>query len=435
MSEPTTSALSRRGFLLAGAAGASAPLLPAALGEGGPSGWVPLSHAATALPRVRPIWSQRAYEAFGVCSHPNFGKSVYKYTSQWMAALAGTRASYFRGMYSHGITATRTTTRLARDHGISWGMTVCPTLAYKDADLVRRLRHIADNAADICLYVEGVNEPNYVRGGGSPPADWPQRTVAKQKLIWQAVKADPRLSHVKVVGPSLQAVVGKENHYKALRDAGIVRYMDYAGIHRYHGGRYPDHLIDERLAWIDRYWGGKPTWITETGYTNALARKRGHNPVPEDVSAAYAPSALLEAVDRGCKVTWFELLDDPDPGAKDEIESNFGMFAIKDGMAPPWRAKPVVATMRSFLGRLEDPGPAYDPPSIGLRVTSQVDDVRRTVVARRDGSVTLHLRRATNCWHPVDQKRISVKTVPVRVETAKGTRTVWVDHRVTSIGL
>lgn len=427
--------LSRRGLLLAGLAGVSAPVVPVLAGQSSAAQRDAAAAGRSSLPTVKPLWSQNVYEAFGVCAHPNFGRSTYRYTSQWMDALAQTGASYFRGMYAHRLAATTTTARLARRHGIRWGMTVSPDLSMSDREIVARVRHIATNAADVCLYVEGINEPNHIRGSGAIPDDWARRTVAKQRVIWQAVKSHPSLAHVKVLGPSLQAVVGTESHHRAVRDAGLLRYMDYAALHRYSGGRYPNHLIDERLAWIREYWPGKPTWITETGYTNALASPSGHRPVPEDVSAVYAPSALLEAVDRGCNVAWYQLLDSPDPGPKNIQENNFGMFATRTGMAPPWRPKPVVAVMRSFLSRLEDPGPAYDPPRIGLEVTSRADDVQSTVVAKRNGTVTLHLRRATNCWDPIDQRRIPVQAVPVVVRTAKGTRTFRVDHEVRSVAL
>jgi len=242
-----------------------------------------------------------------------------------MAALAKTNAGYFRGMYANGLSATSETTRVAREYGVEWGMGVCPDdWSLSDAELVSRIKHIARNAADICLYIEGVNEPNFAGAGRRTATDWPQRTVAKQKVIWQTVKGDSRLAHVKVVGPSLHAVVGTEAQYKLLGDAGVARYMEYAAMHRYPGGHYPDQGLDQRLAWVKRYWGGKPTWITETGYNNALADSGGQNPVPEDVSAVYAPSTVLEAVDRGCKVIWYELLDDPDAGAKDNPEATVG---------------------------------------------------------------------------------------------------------------
>lgn len=352
-----------------------------------------------------------------------------------MAALAQTGAYYFRGMYAHNISATKVATGAARSHGIKWGMTVCPDLSFSDSDLVARIKHIAANAADLCIFVEGINEPNYNRGTGTVPTDWARRAVAKQRLIWQTVKGDARLRHVKVLGPKLQASVGTESHYRALGAAGIAQYMDFAALACYPGGQYPYDALAQRLAWIRSYWGGKPGWITETGYTNALAATRGHAVVPEDVSAAYAPSILLEALERGCRVSMFELLDSPDAGAADDTEDHFGMFAISGGEAPPWRAKPIVSSLRSFLSGLKDPGPAYDPARISLSVTSSASDVRSTVTAKRNGSATVHLRRARDVWNPSSKSRIGVPEVAVKVTTPRGSRTVMVDHRVRSIAL
>jgi hypothetical protein len=385
---------------------------------------------------VKPISSRRAYRAFGVCSHPNFGTTVYKNTTDWMDALAKTGASYFRGLYSDGITSTKTTTASARAHGIQWGMTVCPEdWSLTDPGLISRINHIADNAADVCLYIEGVNEPNHERDGSKAPSDWIQRTIQKQRIIWNTVKSNPKLSHVKVVGPSLHAVVATEADYAALAQAGLPKYMDFAALHRYPNGRYPDWLLDEKLAWVAKYWGGKRTWITETGYTNGIAATGGQNPVPEDISARYAPSALLEAVDRDCKVTWYELLDDPDYGAKNVMESNFGMFAAENGTAPPFRAKPVVASMRQILDTLRDDGVGYSPKEIPLRITSAAKDLRTTVTAKRDGTATVFLRRSLPCWDIKARKRIDVPFVDVKIESAKGAQTVRVDDVVRAVQL
>lgn len=429
MDDPVVPSLSRRGLLLAGLAGAAS--IP--LSRGAAVATVSPSLALEALPWARPKSSNLVYEAFGVCSHPNFDNTAYRHTEAWIDGLVRVGAGYFRGLYAHDKSLTLVTTRLARSHDIKWGMTVCPDLSYPTTELVRRIKHIAGNAADVCLYVEGINEPNHVRDGGKVPADWVKRTVAIQKVIWQTVKGDSRLAHVKVVGPSLHSGKSTEQQYRALRDAGLVQYMDYAGIHRYHLGEYPDRLLDERLGWVERFWGGKPVWITETGYTNALHRSTGHKPVPEDVSAVYAPSTLLEAVDRNCKVSWYELLDDPDPLAKDDTESNFGMYATAVDEAPPWRAKPVVPVMRALLAQLKDPGPAYTPPRMQLEVTTDADDVRTTLVGKRDGTVTLYVRRATDCWDPVALKPIVVTPVPVVVKTTHATWTLAVTHAVQSI--
>jgi hypothetical protein len=338
-------------------------------------------------------------------------------------------------MYAHELAATAVAVTAARSNNLKWGMTVCPGLSFPNSTLVARIKHIAANAADRCLFIEGINEPNYNHATGTVPVDWAERTVAKQRLIWQTVKGDSRLSHVKILGPKLQATVGTASHYEELGAAGIAQYMDFGALACYPGGLYPYSALDQRLGWITQYWGGKPAWITETGYTNALAATRGHAVVPEDVAAIYAPSLLLEAVAHGCRVSVFELLDSLDGGVKDDTEANFGLFALRDGEAPPWRTKPIASALRSFLSGLKDPGPAYTPAPVLLRVTSPASDVRSTVTAKRNGSATVHLRRAMNVWDPVTKTPIAVPEVAVKIQTVLGSRTVLVDHHVRSFSL
>jgi hypothetical protein len=259
--------------------------------------------------------------------------------------------------------------------------------------------------------------------------------VRRQKAIWQTVRSEPSLAHVKVIGPSLQAVHADASDYRALAAAGLNRYMDYAAMHRYPAGHYPDQLIDQQLGWIRSYWGGRKTRITESGYNNALARTAGALAVPEDVSAAYAPSVLLEAVDRNCSISWYEVLDDADPGAKNVVESNYGLFALRGGTAPPWRAKPAVGELTTFLASLKDPGPGFATRGIRLKVSSRARDLRTTVVQKRNGRTAVFLRRATDCWDPKRQARIPVPRVAVTVRTATGNRTFHVDHRVRRVVL
>ncbi len=413
-------------MLAAGVAGLSATAVPALSGIGA-------SSAFAALPTVQPLSSHAAFSALGVVALPQKVTTPYRFVSQWMAALAQTGFTYFRGRYDHELSATAQTTSAARTHNIRWGMTVCPDLSFPDSLLVDRIKHIAANAADRCLYIEGINEPNYNRSTGTVPSNWVPRTLAKQRIIWQTVKGDARLSHVKVLGPKLQAVVGTESHYRALGEAGIAQYMEIASLPSYPSGLPPYPLLDQRLSWVSQHWGGKPSWIAETGYTNALAAA-GSTSVPEDVAGIYAPALLLEAVKRGCRIVVFELLDSPNP-ANNDVQDNYGIFAMQSGEAPPWRSKPIANALRTFLAALKDPGPAYAPATIQLAVTSPANDVQSIVTAKRSGSATVHIRRAKSCWNPETKRRIAVPEVAVRIQTPQSTRTVMVDHHLRSIPL
>lgn len=411
---------SRRGLLLSAAAGGAVVATPGA--------------ATAALPLVRPRSSAEVVSAFGVNARPNFLTTGYRYYKQWMAGLANMGATSFRGSYAPGLPQTLEVVAEARRLGLKWDMVVAQSRSDTATKINRTLRHIAANAADVCQSVKGLNEPNHVRGSGEVTGDWYTDTIRVQRIIWNFVQSDSRLGGVTVVGPTLQDVYAERADYQRLADRGLLQLMDVGAIHRYPGGRYPDFKMDETLSMLRQTWPGKQIWIAETGYTNAMAATSGHRTVPEGVAAAYGPSALLEAVDRGCRTAFFEALDDPDPGAKDDTERNFGLFATQTGDGPPWRAKPIVASMRSMLTSLADPGPAYTPAQIRFRATGSTD-LRTTLTAKRNGTVTAHLRRATNCYDPIRRRAIFVPTTRVKIETAAGVRYVDVDHRVTSVRL
>ena len=380
-----------------------------------------------ALPEVQPMPSKRLATGYGVCAHPNFNKATYRHTAAWMERLASMNASYFRGMYAPNLPSVRLATSEARKHGLGWLATVTPEdLQQSKSELLTRLRHLRDNAADVVIAIEGVNESNSMSDGSRPSVDWAKRTVAVQKSIWDFVKATPALNHVKVVGPSLHATVdtARRDHLQ-LGSLGLQRYFDCAGLHRYFGGRYPNYHIDKRLRWIREAYGHVPTWVTETGYTNSVDNLTEHKPVPERVSAAYGPLSLLEFAVRGCRSTRYELLDDPDDGAKNEVESNLGLWRTRGRKPSTWTEKPEVRVMRKFLASVKDPGPSYTPRPIRLKVTGP-DEIRSLAVAKRNGNAAVLLWQARAIFDPINRRRIDVAPVNVRVKTAQSSTTVRV---------
>jgi len=433
---PQSRALSRRSVLKHGAvAAAASAAAPVFSGFAGP---LVADANAAALPMVTPKWSQLAAESFGVCAMPLYDKTAYHYRSAWIGNLASMGVHFIRGSYGEGSTASRETVSLLRSHHMKWGMIGIEEdeLTAPDSRIVARVNDIANRAADVCLYVEGINEPNHNRDRSRVPSNWKELTLAKQKTLWQAVQARPQLrGRVAVLGPSFQMNAIRDSDYKWFADHGLLNYMTHIGSHAYSGGRYPDEKFQSLLGPALKHWK-KPVWVTETGYTNALAGPGGPNPVPEAVAGVYAPSAVLEAIDRNWKLTWFEVLDDPDSGSKSEIEANYGLFALTNNrMAPPWRAKPAANALKGILTSLRDPGPAYRPRAIGLRVSAPVADVRWTALGKRDGSVRLYLRRAAEVYNPDSRRMLSVPKVRVAITTARGTKTVDVGAAVTSVRL
>ena len=419
---PQSSALSRRSVLKRGAAAAAAgAATPVFSGFAGP---LTSSASAAGLPLVTPKWSQLALESFGVCAMPLHDHSVYQYRSAWISNLAGMGVHFMRGTYKPGFSPTYETASLVRQHRLKWQMVLVTDLRQSDADIRNRVADIGRRAADVCLAVEGINEPNHNRSGGGVPSNWRELTLAKQKVLWQAVQATPSLRGKPVLGPSLQMQKATSSDFQWFASHGLLNYMTHAGAHCYPAGRYIDANFDRMLSPLKQW--RKPIWVTETGYTNALATNGGQNPVSEAAAGVYAPSAVLEAIDRGWRVNWFEVLDDPDAGSKDNVEANYGLYGLRSGMAPPWRPKPAAVALGNILRGMKDAGPTYRPAARGLRVSAPVSDVRWTALGKRDGSVRLYLRRAN---------QPGASKVNVSIATAKGTKSVSVGTAVVSVPL
>lgn len=377
------------------------------------------------LPLVEAVHSDAVATSYGVCGHVNFNTTVYGSTREWLGLVDSLGANYFRSMYAHTLSSNTVAIGEARRLGLGWLATVCPEdWVQTDAQLIARLQHIRDNAADVVVAIEGVNEPNHERSGGPPPADWPQRTLRVQKIIWDYVQAN--MPHIKVVGPSLHASVSTvhEDHI-ALGNLGIGYLMGYAGLHRYFGGRYPDYLIDERIGWIRDEWGPNlPVWVTETGYTNCVNNTTQHKPVPEGVSAAYGPLTVLEFFTRNCRSTRYELLDDPDP-EKNDVESNFGLWRTPNLSPLTWTEKPEAGVMRGFLAGLADPGPAFTPTAVQLRVSGPTN-MKSLVVGKRDGSHQLLLWQSAGIFDPFTQRPVTLPSAAVFIQRPQTSFTVTV---------
>jgi hypothetical protein len=425
----------RRSFL-AGASAASAVAVGSALS----GGFSPAAAATTALPLVTPVWSESIRRSFGIAVQPQNQTGPYGAEDVWVKYVADMNATYIRGKYSNAVSLRAATDMLinqCRTLGLKWVMTVIPedwsmTLAQLRAVLV----DIRDRAADVCIAIEGMNEPNDYVDGSLVRSDWAQATVAYQKVIWDFVKTTPTLSHVAVISPSLaMAVADPSVDFDALAAAGVVNYIDYAGMHSYPGGLKQDNKVDVRLGYVSDSWGAKPTWVTETGYQNAMAAPLvGPRPVPYDVSATYGPRSLLEYFSRGCNSARYELLGEPDPTNADP-QAAYGLLDCPSSNPATWSFKPEYYVMRDFLAALKDApagGGSYTPSPVPLQVTAP-STVKWLLTAKADGTTTLYAFLNASIWDAIKRVPLTPAPVNVTVTDRAGARTIKVGASVTAI--
>ncbi len=421
-----TSALSRRGLLAgAAAAGAAVPVLGA--GSLSPA-------AAATLPQVTPVWSETIRRSFGVAVQPQMQHTPYGEVNAWPAHAADLGVHYIRGKYASNLRSVDTLVQQCRALGLKWVMTVIPEdWSMSLTELKAALIDIRDNAADLCIAIEGMNEPNHNRDGSPVRADWAAMTVAYQKVIWDFVKSTPSLRHVSVISPSLQ--MGGDDiytHFTKLRDAGIANYIDYAGMHSYPAGLKPDSKVETRLGYVRNAWGPVPTWVSETGYTNAMnAPMVGPRPVPADVSATYGPRSVLDYFTRGCKSARYELLGEPDP-TNSQPEASYGLLHCPSNNPGTWTRKPEFDVLKKFLAGLKDTAASYTPSPVPLQVTAPAN-VKWILTAKSDGTKTVLAYLNAPVWDIRRRTRLSVSPVDVVIVDRAGTRKVRVGAGVVAI--
>jgi hypothetical protein len=424
----TASGISRRGLLAgAAAATAAAPVL-------GAGAFTPA--AAAGLPLVTPVWSEKIRQSFGICVQPQMQNSTYGEIDLWTKYAADLGVPWIRGKYAASLRSSDRIIARCRALGLKWVMTLIPEdWSMSNAELRAALASIRDKASDVVIAIEGMNEPNHNRDRTPLRADWAEATVAYQKVIWDFIKSTPSLSHVKVISPSLmmqtQDTVGDFNK---LRDAGVTKYVDYAGTHSYPAGLKPDSTVDTRLGIIASSWGsGLPTWVSETGYQNAMnAPLAGPRPVPTDVSATYGPRSVLEYFTRGCKSARYELLGEPGDADLNEVQAHYGLFNTPTVNPTTWTAKPEYFALQKFVTALKDTAASYTPTAVPLQVTAP-SNVKWVLTAKSDGTKTLLAYLNASIWDVKHRTRIKVNPVDVVVTDRLGPRTFKVGADLVSI--
>lgn len=261
-------------------------------------------------------------------------------------------------------------------------------------ELVSTLRSNVRGAA------EAVEGPNEFDASGGP--DWAAQLSDYQRRLYGAIKGDPSLAPLPVVGPSIV----QHRNQDTLGD--ISGSLDYGNFHPYPDGDAPEGNLSVELGHTAANSGAKPVMATETGYHTALNWSGEHRPVSEEAMATYMPRLFLEYFRQGITRTFsYELLDEfPDPGRANR-ESDFGL--LRNDLSP----KPAFDALRNTIGILADPGPSFTPEALGYTLGGDTADLHQVLLQKRDGSFYLALWRADSVWDaasrtPLDPPSASV---------------------------
>lgn len=307
-------------------------------------------------------------------------------------------------------------------------------------DLYGRLRDLADRGIDSTLIVgdpedgswvlsellaivreelggavdalEGPNEFS-TRGG----AEWQPHLVAYQRRLYEAVKGDPSLASLPVIGPSI--VHGDQ---EALGD--VSDWLDFGNIHSYPQGNPPDN-IGSFVHRAEFNSGSKPILATETGYDTALNWTGENPPVPEQAMATYMPRLFFEYFRWGIVRTFaYELVDEHDDPGMAEREDHFGLL-LND-----LSEKPAFSALCNTIAILEDPGLAFAPDSLSYTLSEagtelvggEGPELHKVLLQKRDGSFYLALWRLSSVWNPSLRVELQAPSQPVTLSLAPGFR-------------
>ena len=264
------------------------------------------------------------------------------------------------------------------------------------AGLEERVAMVREQLAGAVDAVEGPNEYS-TRGG----ATWREDLISYQQQLYAAVKGDPTLASLPVIGPSI--VHGDQ---AALGD--VSSSLDFGNMHSYPNGAMPEANLSSQLAQAALNSGSKPIMATETGYNTAVNSEGELKPASEDAMATYTPRLFLEYFERGVSRTYsYELLDEAPDAAQTDPESHFGL--LRNDLSP----KPTFDALRNLIGILSDSGGSFTPEPLDYTIDSAPTDLHQVLLQKSDGSYYLALWRAESVWDPATRQPINAPSSPV----------------------
>jgi hypothetical protein len=257
--------------------------------------------------------------------------------------------------------------------------------------------------------VEGANEWDLFSGR---TAAWAGQVREHQAWWADAVRTDPALHSIPLIGPSLVFSWETPSSWTTLGD--VSANLDYGNSHGYAGGLPPELAADAELARARAISGDKPVVQTEGGYHNALDQGNWDHPaVPEDVAGAYLPRLFLENFRRGILRTYsYELLDEWAGLAATDMEASFGL--LRSDLS----RKPAFVSVRNLLTILADGPASQQVADVPVTVSVSAADVRQLVLRKADGRVDVILWRPASLWDRDARARLAVPTTPVAVSYA-----------------
>ncbi|MGP6190487.1 MAG: hypothetical protein ACLPSH_10510 [Vulcanimicrobiaceae bacterium] len=251
-------------------------------------------------------------------------------------------------------------------------------------------------------YVDFVEPPNEYNNRHDP--NWPARLAAEQKVLWNAVHANPAYRNVVVLGPSMNFA----QYYASLgpldddEDAGNLHNYPCnlnPGTNKLHFGIATNHALI-RASTVR-----KPVWTTETGYGDDLTLTPQCG-LPDEVIAIYVPRMFAERWLAGEPRTYlYQLADMPS-------DRRFGTYGLLHADGSP---KPQFLALTSLLHLLADPGGPFGAVPQRFTAVAQTPDLQQIVLQKRDGTYDVLLWREVESADPRTSAPLRISPVQATV--------------------
>jgi len=263
-------------------------------------------------------------------------------------------------------------------------------------DALNRVKHAT-------IAAEGLNEPDgdwFWGWYGFTKDTWMPQTKAFQLRLFSFIKAEPDLSHLAVVGPSLMGP------YRA--DWQLIANMedrvDYGNFHLYQMDKPPGDAMDWwHVPNVRMSYPAKPLVCTEAGYASVFTKS--YVGVGEYAQNRYVPRILLEHWRHGVTRTFlYELYDQGKSFDGKPEEKHFGLIKNEGAM------KECALTIRNLIRILQEPKvPSFSPGSLKFALSGGDKSVHHFVLEKSDGTYFLVIwQDAKNVDYQTGQERIVV---------------------------
>jgi hypothetical protein len=251
--------------------------------------------------------------------------------------------------------------------------------------------------------LEGPNEQDLFSG---LLTDWAPPLRDYQADLAAAVRAEPRLAGVPIVGPSL----GRMSESAAVL-GNLTPSLDVGNMHPYTGGQAPSPGFTRYQLGLARLVsGGRAVVASEAGFHNAMNATSGQPPVPEDVAAGYTLRTFIEHFLQGVPRTYaYELIDEGTSST--DPEKSFGLLRADLSEKPAFTA---LKRLLAVLGRPQPIGAAKR--ALDVTIGTGVD---KLLLQRAPGDYQLILWQPASTWNTTTRTRTPVpaKTISLALPT------------------